>query len=243
MYSSGKFAMMGNVGRKALRIYRDEGLLIPVLTNKENGYHYYDESQLATLETIKRLRSVGISLFEIRQILNGEADEKDIVKSRILEADELLKDMKAMISDPGKPVDEVQEIEPDIRAFPECTCLYIDENVELENLGMSVGKLYEKAAREGMRPAGSHFVCYDGLDDEAKFSMRTYLPVSDHTAADLAKVSEDRCLHINFKGGFSKVSGAHLLLHKYAEEHRIGLTGRAYEVYNGDMSVDVYYCL
>ena len=55
MYTSGQFALMGNVGRKALRIYRDEGLLVPSSINKENGYYYYDESQLITLEKIKRL--------------------------------------------------------------------------------------------------------------------------------------------------------------------------------------------
>ena len=243
MYTSGQFAMMGNVGRKALRIYREEGLLIPVMTNEENGYHYYDESQLSTLETIKRLRSIGLSLFEIKQIIYGEADEKDIVQSKIRETDDLLKDMKEMISDKKATVEYEQTDEPDIRAFEKCTCLYIDENVDLEKLGMSVGKLYEKAARAGIEPVGSHFVQYDRTDDEVKFSMRTCLPVAEYLGEDTVEISEDRCLHLNFKGGFSKVSEAHQAINKYAQEHNIRLDARAYEVYNKDMSVDVYYCL
>ena len=130
-----------------------------------------------------------------------------------------------------------------IRSFEKCTCLYIDENVELEKLGISVGKLYEKAARAGVEPVGSHFVQYDRLDDEAKFSMRTCLPVADRTGEDTVEISEDRCLHLNFKGGFSKVSDAHQVINKYAQENNIRLSARAYEVYNKDMSVDVYYCL
>lgn len=130
-----------------------------------------------------------------------------------------------------------------IRSFEKCTCLYIDENVELEKLGISVGKLYEKAARAGVEPVGSHFVQYDRLDDEAKFSMRTCLPVADRTGEDTVEISEDRCLHLNFKGGFSKVSDAHQVINKYAQENKIKLSARAYEVYNKDMSVDVYYCL
>ena len=63
MYTRGQFAVMGNVGRKALRIYHEEGLLVPVYTNAENGYHYYDEKQLAALERIKRYRKLGLSLF------------------------------------------------------------------------------------------------------------------------------------------------------------------------------------
>ena len=62
MYTRGQFALLGNVGRKALRIYHEEGLLVPVMINEENGYHYYDESQLLTLEKIKRLRKIGLSL-------------------------------------------------------------------------------------------------------------------------------------------------------------------------------------
>ena len=33
MYTSGQFAMIGNIGRKALRLYREEGLLVPIMMN------------------------------------------------------------------------------------------------------------------------------------------------------------------------------------------------------------------
>ena len=49
MYTRGQFAIIGKVGRKALRIYHEEGLLVPAFVNGENGYHYYEESQLAVL--------------------------------------------------------------------------------------------------------------------------------------------------------------------------------------------------
>nr|MCR5147898.1 MerR family transcriptional regulator [Eubacterium sp.] len=99
MYTSGQFAMIGNVGRKALRLYREEGLLVPAMQCEENGYYYYDESQLSKLATIKRLRSIGISLFEIKQILSGEVSEEEILSSKIKETDNLLRDMKKMVSD------------------------------------------------------------------------------------------------------------------------------------------------
>ena len=53
---------------------------------------------------------------------------------------------------------------------------------------MSVGKLYEKAARAGVQPVGSHFVQYDRLDDEDGFSMRTCLPVADSLVDDTVDV-------------------------------------------------------
>lgn len=241
MYTSGQFAILGNVGRKALRLYREEGLLVPAFTNDENGYHYYEESQLSVLETIKRLRGIGLSLFEIKRIIDGEVDEETVISGKIKETDSLLSDMKEMLNDKKMHFGEITSTEPDIRPFAKAVCLYIDENVDLENLGMSVGKLYEKASKAGIEVKGSHFVRYDGLCDEASFAMRTCLPISGYEGEDTVAVSEEKCLHLNFTSGFSKISEAHKVIVRYASDHDIKLADRAYEVYNKDMSVDVYY--
>ena len=202
MYTSGQFAILGNVGRKALRLYREEGLLVPTFTSEENGYHYYEESQLSVLETIKRLRSIGLSLYEIKKIIYGEIDEKTIISGRIKETDNLLNDMREMLADKPKCDEKIPTFEPDLRFFPETVCLFIDENIDLENLGMSVGKLYEKAAKAGIEVKGSHFVRYEGLSDEGSFSMRTCLPISGYTGDDTVTISEEKCLHLTYKGGF-----------------------------------------
>ncbi|MCR5762784.1 MAG: MerR family transcriptional regulator [Treponema sp.] len=241
MYTRGQFAIIGKVGRKALRLYDEEGLLVPVAVNGENGYHYYDKSQLATLEKIKKLRKIGLSLFEIKQILEGKADEKELVGIKIKEMDLHLKEVKEFISSDKKEKSELNFLEPDIQSIEPCHCLFIAENVELENLGMSVGKLYEKAAREGLNVRGSHFVIYENLSDEEDFSMKTCLPVSDCKIDETIEVKEKDCVHINFKDGFSKVGNAHVLIKDYAENHNLKLADKAYEVYNKDMTVDVYY--
>ena len=239
MYSRGQFAIIGKVGRKALRIYHEGGLLVPAFINGENGYHYYDESQLEVLEKIKRLRKIGLSLYEIKLVLKGKATEKELVESKIREMDSRLQEARELANEKvATPANE--SATPDIRAFEKCICLYIDENVELENLGMSVGKLYEKAAREGIASAGNHFVIYDDVSDE-DFSMRTCLPVSGYTGTNAIEVYEEKCLHLNFTGGFSKVGQAHLMIKDFAENQKIKFTGKVYEVYNKDMSVDVYY--
>jgi len=241
MYSRGQFAIMGRVGRKALRLYHEEGLLVPYYTNAENGYNYYSEEQMETLERIKKLRKIGLSLYEIKQILDGKADESKLVKSRIREMKEELKSVKELAKDEGRKGKPDDGEVPDIRGFEKMSCLYIDENVEKEDLGISVGKLYEKAASEGLNAKGSHFVIYEGLSDDETFSMRTCLPVTDYQGNDAIAVHEEKCLHLNFKGGFSKSWEAHKIIKKYAEENKIKLADKALEVYNRDMSVDVYY--
>lgn len=243
MYTRGQFAIIGKVGRKALRIYHDEGLLVPAYVNEENGYHYYEESQLTVLERIKRLRKIGLSLFEIKQVLEGKANENELIDSKIREMDSRLQEVKELAETASEDRDAAVKGVPDIRPFERCSCLYIDENVELENLGMSVGMLYEKATRDGLETTGSHFVIYEGLSDEAGFSMRTCLPVVDHQGEDTIEVFEDKCIHFKFTGGFSKVREAHILIKQYADAEGIELADKAYEVYNRDMSVDVYYAV
>ncbi len=234
---------MGNVGRKALRIYHEEGLLVPSFTNAENGYHYYDEEQLAVLERIKSYRKIGLSLFEIKQILDGKASEAEIIDSKITETDSLLSDMKAYKKLSAPPDTEAAAGQADRRPFERRICIFVCENTERENLGMSVGKLYERAAREGLTAAGDHFVIYSGLENDDSFTMKTCLPVADYAGNDTAEIYEEDCLHICFKGGFSRVWQAHRALRRYAEENGIALAERVYEVYNKDMSADVYYAV
>ena len=246
MYTRGQFAIIGKVGRKALRLYHDEGLLVPASVNGENGYHYYDESQLAVLEKIKSLRKIGLSLYEIKQVLDGKAGEKELIGSKIQEMDLHLQEVKELASSTGSPSQEGSGGEINIRPFESCRCISITENVELENLGMSVGKLYERASKEGLDIAGSHFVLYEGLSEDGCLSMKSCLPVRNCKAGDMdsantIEVSEDKCLHCTFTEGFSKVGKAHILIKEYAECHKLRLADRAYEVYNKDMSVDVYY--
>ena len=125
MYSRGQFAIIGKVGRKALRIYHEEGLLVPTFINGENGYHYYDESQLAVLEKIKRLRKIGLSLYEIKLVLKGKATEKELVESKIREMDSRLQEARELANEKDStPANE--SATPDIRAFEKCICLYID---------------------------------------------------------------------------------------------------------------------
>lgn len=68
-------------------------------------------------------------------------------------------------------------------------------------------------------------------------------PVGGYEGKDSIDVFEEKCLHIRFTEGFSKVARAHILIKEYAEANGISCVGRIYEVYNKDMSVDAYHVL
>ena len=56
---------------KTLRYYEKEKLLILTFIDPNTGYRYYETKQLVELSKIISLRQVGLSIKDIRAILNG----------------------------------------------------------------------------------------------------------------------------------------------------------------------------
>ncbi len=63
-----------------IRFYEKEGLLNPG-RNEENNYREYTEEDVRSLERIKTLRLLGITIAEIKQMNDGQVplDRKSVV--------------------------------------------------------------------------------------------------------------------------------------------------------------------
>lgn len=70
LISIGDMAEIFNVSPRTLRLYHDMGLLVPQYVNDNNGYRYYSRSQFQRLEKIIQMKSVGLSLKQIKVMLN-----------------------------------------------------------------------------------------------------------------------------------------------------------------------------
>ena len=60
-------------GRQNIRYYEKQGLLHPE-RNLENDYRVYGEAEISRLNEIKLFRKLGISIEEIRRMLDGELE-------------------------------------------------------------------------------------------------------------------------------------------------------------------------
>ena len=69
MLTIGEFSKICRVSTKTLRYYDEIGLLRPIQVNDENGYRYYQVSQLKDLLLITRLKLYQFSLPEIAMII------------------------------------------------------------------------------------------------------------------------------------------------------------------------------
>ncbi len=64
-------AKLFNVSERTLYLYQELGLLEPAQINPDTGYRYYRFEQLARLDHIAQLKSVGFSLHQIKAMLEG----------------------------------------------------------------------------------------------------------------------------------------------------------------------------
>ena len=71
------------VPRANIRYYEAEGLLAPARSG--NGYRDYSEEDLRTLEKIKLLRRLGVTIEELRALRSGRADLPAVLDRRLAE--------------------------------------------------------------------------------------------------------------------------------------------------------------
>lgn len=76
-FKIGEFSKYNRVTVKTLRYYEEIGLLLPAEIDEWTGYRYYNETQIASMSKIKKLKYLGFSLEEIKSIFpNMPSGEK-----------------------------------------------------------------------------------------------------------------------------------------------------------------------
>lgn len=79
MIKIGDFSKLSLLSVKTLRYYDEMGLLKPVQVDRFTGYRYYSASQLPRLNRILALKEMGLTLEQIRMLL-----EKDLPADQVL---------------------------------------------------------------------------------------------------------------------------------------------------------------
>lgn len=97
MYKIGEFSSMSKTTIKTLRYYEKEGLLKPVYVDTNTGYRYYETSQLVELSKIISLRQIGLSIKDIKNILNG-FDLETILNNRKKDLEENISLLNTQLS-------------------------------------------------------------------------------------------------------------------------------------------------
>lgn len=99
LYSIGETAKLMGISVQTLRHYSNMNLLSPAYINEETGYRYYTFDQFHIIDRIHYLRSLDLSLAEIREIMADKKVDKitsylELQKRRVEEQIEELKNRK-----------------------------------------------------------------------------------------------------------------------------------------------------
>ena len=78
MFLSGEFSKISRVSKRLLHYYDDIGLLKPAHIDEENGYRYYSAKQLPDLNRILALKDLGLTLEQIKKMLDSELSDNEI---------------------------------------------------------------------------------------------------------------------------------------------------------------------
>lgn len=112
----GEVAKASGIGIEALRFYERSGLLGKTARSPV-GYRIYDEGIFDRLAFIKKAQTLGFSLEEIKKIISDAqsgvipCDEvREIVRLRLREVDERVKEMQRYRRELAKTLEEWDEI-------------------------------------------------------------------------------------------------------------------------------------
>lgn len=78
MYRIGEFSKFAMVSTRTLRLYDEMGLLKPEQQDHSTSYRYYSAGQLARLNRILVLKDMGLSLEQIRPLLDSNISPEQI---------------------------------------------------------------------------------------------------------------------------------------------------------------------
>ncbi|WP_112809301.1 MerR family transcriptional regulator [Ensifer sp.] len=135
---AGRFGAATRLTPKALRLYAEQGLLVPAYTDPATGYRYYAPEQAARARLIARLRRLGIPVGRVAQLIELDATSRlaelrswlAAQNERLVEQSELV-DAIARQTD-GQDAELAQAIA--IRDVPACKLIYRQRLVAIDGL-------------------------------------------------------------------------------------------------------------
>lgn len=108
----GRMARLNCVSEKALRIYHQKQLLEPKRIDEETGYRFYSYDQCATIDLIQQMRDIGMSLGEVKELLDqGDAGAfESKVREQVHKIDEELRALELARSNAMEMLDEYKTV-------------------------------------------------------------------------------------------------------------------------------------
>ncbi|SEB17019.1 MULTISPECIES: MerR family transcriptional regulator [unclassified Mycobacterium] len=249
--SIGDFAVMTSLSRKALRHYHDIGILEPAHIDAHTGYRFYDTSQVDHAHIIRRFRSLGMSIPDIKALLSTDdaATRTEIITTHLEQMEEQLqqtRDTVGALRELLSPVQTPAFVQ--VRQEPALAVWSVGATIEVSEIdswfAAALGRLRDAVAAAGAPSA----VVPGGLYDRALFlesrgHATLFVPAPPSTdppegvrAGVLPKA--DYAVLTHSGGHDESIDRSYGTLGIYANEHLISGQGPIREHYLGSTPSD-----
>ncbi|WP_422740234.1 MerR family transcriptional regulator [Micromonospora sp. WMMD729] len=187
MFTIGDFARLGRVSVRMLRHYDSIGLLRPASVDPHTGYRFYRAEQLRRLNRVIALKDLGLTLEQVRGIVDEAVDTAELRGMLRLRRSELAARLAAdtarlaavearlrMIESEGRMTnqDVVLKQIPPVRVA-ELTA--VAASYQSQDIGPVIQPLYPELFRRidaaGITPSGPAIAWYEPADDEGEAVM------------------------------------------------------------------------
>ncbi len=244
--SIGDFAVMTSLSRKALRHYHDIGVLAPVHVDSHTGYRFYDTSQVDHAHIIRRFRSLGMSIPDIKALLSTEdaAARTEIITTHLEQMEVQLqqtRDTVGALRELLSPVSTPAHVE--LHHKPAVAAWSIGATIDVSEIDSWFAVTLRTLRDAVETAAGTPLeVAPGGLYDRALFlesrGEATLFVPAPHSARPPAGVRAEVLPQAEFAvlthaGGHESIDRSYGALGRYVNEHLISHQGPIREHYIG----------
>src|SRR6187551_2766103 len=89
----GQLADRTGLTARTLRFWSDEGA-VPPADRSAGGYRLYDAAGVARVELVRTLRELGITLDDVRRVLDGRATVAEVAEAHVAALDAQIRSLK-----------------------------------------------------------------------------------------------------------------------------------------------------
>lgn len=241
----GRFSKSCRLSIKALRHYDEQGLLRPAHVDRQTGYRYYTRSQAREAVLIGMLRTLGIGVAAIREILGadsrGRADllarEEARVARELARTQAALGSLRRLLREGSLTPYAVRLREEPARTVARRTVVTDAEHL-VPDTTEAIYALFDELAAAGRPVTDPVLTCNSDPDGEERIRVQACvaleLPAPKLPESDVIELSGGTFAWLTHRGSYEELGLAHHALHAWAQEHGHAQAGDVREIYLND---------
>lgn len=253
MFKIGDFSRLCRVPASALRYYADIGLLEPAHIDQFTGYRYYTFDQLPRLNRILALKDLGLSLEQIRALLNDELSAEEMrgmLRLKQAEIQQIVDEEAARLARVAARLKQIEQegIMPSqevvLKTIETQHVLAIREVVPTPSaVGTLMGEAFMGLMGAGVAVSGPPMgIFHDEEFRPANLDVEIAFPVGADVTNDVA-LSGGRTIHVKelaaiqtaacivHSGSYDKLDETYSAISQWVAANRYRLAGPSREVY------------